>query len=73
MKIENISELAIFFLKSITLVIILYLIFSFGFFLDKKFTEIIPRLPKYVRYILIAILVLMCFILKLMSFGFIKT
>ena len=72
MEIESFNELAIYLFKTITLVAMIYLIFSFGMFIDKKITELLPRLPKFALYILIVVFGSMYLLFKLLGFGIIK-
>lgn len=73
METEKIYQLAVYAFKTVILVVLMYLIFNFGFFINKKINNILPKLPKFVLYILIAILSVGMLLLKLMNFGIIKT
>lgn len=73
MQIENIYEFAIYGLKTIALVVALYLLFSLGLFVDKKFNQLLPKLPKFLLYILIVIFAAIWLLAKLLKFGVLKT
>ncbi len=67
----SIEELGILLLKTLLLVISIFIIFKILFLGKNAFDSVLPRLPKPVLYILIVVFVAIWIILKLIKFSFI--
>ncbi len=72
METSKLYEIAVFGLKCIVLAASVYLIMSTWQYLDKKFLETLPKLPKIVLYILIVVFGAMWVLGKLLAFGIIE-
>ncbi|SNS05797.1 hypothetical protein SAMN06265376_10686 [Dokdonia pacifica] len=67
----SIEELGILLLKTLLLVISIFIIFKILFLGKNAFDSVLPKLPKPVLYILIVVFVAIWVILKLINFSFI--
>ena len=71
MDIDKFYELGLFAIKCIILAASVYLIMSLWQYLDKKFLETIPKLPKFILYTLIVFFAIIWVLAKLLGFGII--
>ena len=67
----SIEELGILLLKVLVLVVSIFVIFKILHLGKNTFDWILPKLPKPILYILLALFIVIFLIIKLLNFGFI--
>ena len=72
MNMDDLNHIAILAIKTAVIVVIIIVLFNSFEFIDKKMNQFSPKLPRFVLYILIAILSLFWILIKLISFRIIK-
>ena len=72
MTLDKLYELGIYAVKCAILAALVYVIMRLWQYLDKKFLETLPKLPKFVIYVLIVIFGIIWILAKLLGFGILK-